>query len=63
MRMVAIDRTMPAAAADHPQISLFESDEQRLRGVLLRTDPDELSPKAALELVYELRRLIDTGAS
>jgi len=63
-RLAAIEGSppTPAAVADHPQISLFESDEQRLRSVLLRTDPDELSPKAALELVYELRRLIDPGA-
>jgi DNA mismatch repair protein MutS len=26
---------------------------------LLETDPDELSPKAALELVYQLRRITD----
>lgn len=46
---------------DNPQFGLFETDEQRLRALLLRTDPDELSPKAALELIYEMRRLIEAG--
>ncbi len=53
----------PVTGKDQSQFSLFETDEQRVRNVLLHTDPDALSPRAALELVYELRRLIDPEES
>ena len=62
-RLAVIEGPTPSrpAVEDDPQFGLFETDERRLRALLLRTDPDELSPKAALELIYELRRLIDAG--
>jgi DNA mismatch repair protein MutS len=62
-RLAVIEGPAPARPTVdvNPQFGLFETDERRLRALLLRTDPDELSPKAALELIYELRRLIDAG--
>lgn len=60
-RLAVIEGAPPPSPAgkDQSQFSLFETDEQRVRSVLLHTDPDALSPRAALELVYELRRLVD----
>jgi DNA mismatch repair protein MutS len=57
------------AAAAQPQLPLFAAGARRaapgtatpdaLREALAALDPDELSPKAALEALYALRRLLD----
>ncbi len=45
------------APPPRPPVAAPSAVETRLAGIL----PDELSPKAALELVYELRALLDGG--
>jgi DNA mismatch repair protein MutS len=47
-----------SAAGVTPQMSLFEP-HARLIEALRATDPDALSPREALELVYRLRQLLD----
>jgi DNA mismatch repair protein MutS len=55
------------AAAAQPQLPLFAAGARcsatatpdALRAALAALDPDELSPKAALEALYALRRLLD----
>jgi DNA mismatch repair protein MutS len=55
---------VPTLAASPQQRTLFEdkslSDLQSLRTRLLSIDPDSLSPKDALDLLYELKGLADT---
>ena len=45
--------------SNEPQSQLsFESEsDSKLKKILQKTSPDELTPKQALELVYELKKL------
>jgi DNA mismatch repair protein MutS len=53
-----------ATAAGHSpcgaqtELSLFQAMPDELRTALLQVDPDQLSPKAALEVLYRLKTLI-----
>ena len=50
------------AAAVHPGAASAEpAAEDPLRAALAAIDPDQLSPKAALDALYELRRLLGDG--
>ena len=40
---------------ERTQLQLFPHHLDKLRAALEAVDPDELSPKAALQLVYDLR--------
>lgn len=44
----------PKYDADNDQIPLFNNDLSQIKSVLDATNPDELSPKEALDLVYHL---------
>ena len=44
----------PKYDAENDQISLFNNDLSQIKSVLDATNPDELSPKEALDLVYHL---------
>ena len=59
--LAGLEQTQPTvAAADAPQIPLFGSGgNDRLRALLAETDPDALSPREALELLYRLKGLAD----
>ncbi len=44
----------------HPdQLTLFEQPKDQLRSALSKINPDELSPKEALNLLYDLTKLIE----
>jgi DNA mismatch repair protein MutS len=47
----------PAPASDVHQLSLFGEPDDRIRKALRGIDPDDLTPRRALELLYELKRL------
>jgi len=53
-----------ATAAGHSphaaqtELPLFESTPDELRAALRQVDPDQLSPKAALEILYQLKALL-----
>lgn len=55
-------QSTPAPVTD-PQMPLFEADDrgERLRRHLQAVEPDELSPKQALDLLYSLRELLNQG--
>ncbi len=60
-RRLAVIESSPSAApapGAAGQLPLFDDTTSRIRAALLAVDPDEMSPRAALELVYELRRLL-----
>ncbi len=43
----------------HPQqLSLFQTEESRLRKLLANVDPDNTTPQQALEILYEARQLL-----
>jgi DNA mismatch repair protein MutS len=46
------------AAADAPQLPLFDPNA-RLADTLRAVDPDSLTPRQALDLLYRLRRMVD----
>ncbi len=43
------------------QLSLFSPPDEPLRRLLRDVDPDELTPRQALQLLYEARELLDGG--
>ncbi len=49
----------PPGDPDNSQIPLFDDDLSRIKSTLAATDPDELSPRDALELIYRLQAMID----
>ena len=59
-RVAAADQN----AAGQVELPLFgaETASDALRDALAGLDPDELTPKAALEALYELRRLLTNPA-
>jgi DNA mismatch repair protein MutS len=50
----------PAATAS-PQLGLFEPRDDRLQRAVAALDPDLLTPREALDALYELKRLADDG--
>jgi DNA mismatch repair protein MutS len=62
-RASANGRGAPAAQAELPWFTAAtdarSAAEEEIRAALAGLDPDELSPKAALEVLYRLRRLLD----
>jgi DNA mismatch repair protein MutS len=48
---------LPAQPKIEPQLALFEGAGAKLLKVLEGVEPDALSPKDALELIYKLKRL------
>jgi DNA mismatch repair protein MutS len=59
------DRSIGSASAQHPsdpiQPGLFDQQENLLRDRLKLVDPDDLTPRKAQELLYQLRALLDGG--
>ena len=53
----------PPIKSDHDQLRLFDDELSRVRATLKTVDPDELSPKDALDLIYRLRALIEGANS
>ncbi|HYW03782.1 MAG TPA: DNA mismatch repair protein MutS [Gammaproteobacteria bacterium] len=51
----------PAASRASPQLPLFSAAEHPVVGALRDTDPDDLSPRQALDTLYRLRRMLDDG--
>jgi DNA mismatch repair protein MutS len=49
----------PPRDVETAQMPLFDNDLSRIKSVLAATDPDELSPRDALELIYRLQAMID----
>jgi DNA mismatch repair protein MutS len=59
-RLQEIEQTPPAAASPPPpQTDLFEDRKQGLIAALRETEPDHLTPRQALDLLYRLRTLLD----
>jgi DNA mismatch repair protein MutS len=54
-------RTVPQAQQELPLFAAAPPPD-RLRAALEALDPDELSPRAAHEALYRLRRLLEDGA-
>ena len=58
-------RGVPAAQTELPLFAAVtgaparSAAEDEIRAALADLDPDELSPRAALEVLYRLRRLLD----
>jgi DNA mismatch repair protein MutS len=50
---------LPAQPATQPQLPLFSDAESRALKLLEGVEPDALSPKEALELLYKLKNLRD----
>ena len=48
----------PVSASTGEQLALFTETDDRLRDAVRKADLDDLSPRAALELLYELKRLV-----
>ncbi|HEY5791639.1 MAG TPA: DNA mismatch repair protein MutS [Gammaproteobacteria bacterium] len=48
-----------AAAGAVRQMTLFAAQDERLREAVARLDPDALTPREALDALYELKRLAD----
>ena len=46
-----------ARKPEPPQLALFAAPESKALGLLDKTDPDALSPREALELLYKLKKL------
>ncbi|MDE2088720.1 MAG: DNA mismatch repair protein MutS [Gammaproteobacteria bacterium] len=62
-RLEELERAAPASMAPDaepapPQIPLFPAEEDPLRRALAALDPDQLSPRQALEALYRLRELL-----
>jgi DNA mismatch repair protein MutS len=56
--LASLERTqLPAPAADTPQMPLFGGGADQLHALLAETDPDALSPREALDLLYRLKGL------
>lgn len=53
----AMPASSKAAAPAAPQLSLFAAPESKALALLDRLDPDSLSPREALEAVYQLKKL------
>ncbi|QKT04728.1 DNA mismatch repair protein MutS [Ectothiorhodospiraceae bacterium 2226] len=49
----------PAAAADQQQLGLFSAARHPVLDALAQVQPDHLSPRAALELLYQLKTLAE----
>ena len=68
-RASANGRGTPAAQTELPflatatEASARSAAQDEIRAALAALDPDELSPKAALEVLYRLRRLLDASES
>ncbi|MGB5234748.1 MAG: hypothetical protein WBN85_06190, partial [Candidatus Macondimonas sp.] len=52
---------LPPSTALTPQLSLFAPPEPEAVAMLRALDPDRLSPREALELVYRLRERLPPG--
>ena len=50
--------TNAAAVASPQQMGLFAAEPSAAERALREVDPDELTPKAALEVLYRLRQLL-----
>jgi DNA mismatch repair protein MutS len=65
-RLDAVDRDRQDGKRAQKELPLFaaapEPPPDPLRAALTALDPDEMSPKAALEAVYRLKRLLDRGS-
>ncbi len=48
----------PQQRPDDGQLPLFDSDLNQIKSMLSAADPDELSPKEALDLVYRLHAMV-----
>ena len=57
MTRLADDLPLFAAAPARPAGGIAKPVESEVEKALARINPDELTPKQALELLYELRRL------
>ena len=51
---------MPLPAEMPPQLPLFSTAESEVSRTLRTLDPDQLSPREALDLLYRLRERLDT---
>ncbi len=58
MSKLADDLPLFAAAPARPASGTAKPTESEIEKALASVNPDELSPKQALELLYELRRKI-----
>ena len=60
-RLVSIESLSLEAPIEKPngQLKLFDQKEGQIRALLRSIDPDRLSPKEALDLIYELRSKLD----
>ena len=59
-RLAAIEAQAPRLRGPEDlQLGLFDSVADQLRRAIEAVDPNELSPKAALDLIYELRAIVE----
>jgi len=49
----------PAAGQEREQISMADLATEKLKAALMLMDPDSMSPKEALEALYELKRTVE----
>ncbi|MFP6682286.1 MAG: DNA mismatch repair protein MutS, partial [Gammaproteobacteria bacterium] len=59
LHTIAATPLFPPNESESDQIPLFDNDLSQIKSTLTETDPDELSPRDALELIYRLRAMID----
>lgn len=59
LHTIAATPLFPPNEPESDQIPLFDNDLSQIKSTLTETDPDELSPRDALELIYRLRGMID----
>ena len=55
----ALSRTATVEQPPDPQLSLFGPEKHPAMEVLAETDPDDLSPRQALEMLYQLKALVE----